>query len=54
MKGVEVGKGEWEAEDLHKPNETKRWERDYNGEGIELLNLFKLLLKEAPTKSPQP
>ena len=28
-KGEEVGNEEWEAEDLHRPNKTKRGERDY-------------------------
>ena len=43
-KGEEVGKGEWEAKDLHRPNKTKREERDYTYEALELFNHLQPLM----------
>ena len=58
----EVGKREWEAGDLHRPNKTKREERDYTDEALALLNhlrplmnlsLMKLLTQNSnPQRSP--
>ena len=44
-KEEEVGKGEWEAEDFHRPNKTKREERDYTDEALALLKHLKPLMK---------
>ena len=40
----EVGKGEWEAEELHSPNQTKKGERNYADEAPAFPNLLKLLI----------
>ena len=64
-KGEEVGKGEWEAEDLHRPNKTKRGEHDYSDESSQATNdsaesLYVgcrhriQILKEFPANYPQP
>ena len=70
-KEEEVGKGEWQAEDLHRLNKIKRGERYYTDEAlnsaqpspatnksVESIDVSSghsiHMLKEAPTKYPQP
>ena len=56
-------KGEWEAEDLHRPNKTKRVERDYTDEALNyienylenydlkpLMNLWRALMSALDTE----
>ena len=43
-KGEEVGKVEWEADNLHRPNQSKRAERDYTNEALALLNHIKAVM----------
>ena len=37
-------KAEWVEEELHRPNKTKRGERDYTYEALALLSQLKLLM----------
>ena len=43
----DVGKGDWEAKNLHRPNKTKWGEHDYTDEGQVLLNHLKPLMISA-------
>ena len=43
-KGEEVGKEEWDEEDLHRPNITRRGEHDYTDEALALFNYLKPLI----------
>ena len=43
-KGEQVRNGEWEAEELHRPNKTNRGERDYTDKVLALHNHLMLLI----------